>query len=95
MVNTAVPEVEVVVETALYGEDLEQIERFYTEALGLSVNHPSRSCCFPVTSRRFKATSTSTSGWRSCVCRNWPQQTRSGGCLGPSRSVASRRCSSG
>ncbi len=46
----AVPEIEAVVETALYAEDLEQIERFYTDVLGLSVigKEPGRHVFFRV-----------------------------------------------
>jgi catechol 2,3-dioxygenase-like lactoylglutathione lyase family enzyme len=46
----AVPEIEAVVETALYAADLEQIERFYTEVLGLSViaEEPGRHVFFRV-----------------------------------------------
>jgi catechol 2,3-dioxygenase-like lactoylglutathione lyase family enzyme len=50
MANVGAPEIEAVVETALYGEDLEQLERFYTEVLGLSVigREPGRHVFFRV-----------------------------------------------
>jgi len=35
--NVTIPEIETVVETALYAEDLEQIARFYSDVLGLPV----------------------------------------------------------
>ena len=46
----ALPEIEAVVETALYAADLEQIERFYTDVLGLSViaKEPGRHVFFRV-----------------------------------------------
>ncbi len=37
MASAAAPEIEAVVETALYAENLEQVERFYTDVLGLRV----------------------------------------------------------
>jgi catechol 2,3-dioxygenase-like lactoylglutathione lyase family enzyme len=50
MASTALPGIEAVVETALYGTDLDQIERFYTDVLGLNViaKEPGRHVFFQV-----------------------------------------------
>jgi len=50
MASVAVPEIEAIVETALYTEDLERIKRFYMDVLGLSVlgREPGRHVFFRV-----------------------------------------------
>jgi catechol 2,3-dioxygenase-like lactoylglutathione lyase family enzyme len=50
MNNAAVPQIEAVVETAVYADDLKEIERFYTGVLGLNVigREPGRHVFFRV-----------------------------------------------